>query len=163
MEFTIRHLGISKVRGRFNAFDASFEVGDTLEASRLQASVDLATVDTNNADRDAHLQSTDFFNTEANPQMTFESTSIIEIGDGAYALTGNLSLNGITEPTELAVEFNGAETYPMDQKVHAGFSAKGTLSRKRYGVDFDLPLGSERVALGDNVTVELEMQLIQPE
>lgn len=161
VEFTIRHLGLSKVRGRFNEFDAALTVGSSLATSSVEAEIQLASVDTNNADRDGHLRSTDFFGVEANPQMTFRSTSIVEGGDG-YLLVGELDLNGVTRPVELDVEFNGAEDWPFDQKQHAGFSATGTISRKEFGVDFEVPLGVDKVALGDKVKIELEMQFVEP-
>lgn len=161
VEFTVRHLGLSKVRGRFNKFDATLEVGERLDETSLVATVDLSSVDTNEADRDAHLRGTDFFDTDNNPEMRFESTGIE--GDGnEFELTGNLTINGVTAPLTLEVEFNGTEVYPMDQKVHAGFSAEGTLSRKAYGIDFDVPLGVDKVALGDKVQIELEVQFVDP-
>lgn len=161
VEFTVRHLGLSKVRGRFNRFDTRLEVGDTLGTSALTAEIDLSSVDTNNADRDAHLRSTDFFDTESHPTMTFASTSIEQHGDD-YTLVGDLTINGVTRPVELDVEFNGLELYPMDQRRHAGFSATGTISRSAYGIDFDVPVGLDKVALGDKVKVELEIQLVDP-
>ena len=161
VEFTVRHLGISKVRGRFNQFDASLTVGDGLEAVQLEATVDLASVDTNNADRDAHLRSTDFFDTETHPTMTFASTGVSG-SDGEYQLVGDLTINGVTAPITFDVEFNGAEVYPMDQALHAGFSARGTLSRKIFGIEFDVPLGADKMAIGDKVTIELEAQFVQP-
>lgn len=161
VEFTIRHLGISKVRGRFNRFDASLVVGATLPETQLDATIELASVDTNNADRDAHLQGTDFFGVEHNPQMTFRSGAVRQEGDD-YVVTGELTINAITQPIELAIEFNGIETYPMDQRRHAGFSASGQLSRGAFGIDFDMPLGVDKVALGDTVKVELEIQFVEP-
>ena len=161
VEFTIRHLGLTKVRGRFNRFDAELAVGDDLADCRLDATVELSSVDTNNADRDGHLQGTDFFGVEANPQMTFASTEIRRDGDD-FAVVGDLTINGITQTVELDVEFNGLETYPMDQKQHAGFSATGEISRGAFGIDFDMPLGVDKVALGDKVKIELEIQLVDP-
>jgi len=162
VEFTVRHLGLSKVRGRFNEFDASLTVGDSLDSVALRAAIDLASVDTSNADRDAHLRSTDFFDTETNPQMVFVSTAIADRGDGGYGLTGELTLNGVTRTVVLDVEFNGTEDYPMDSSVHAGFSATGVLSRKTFGVEFDVPLGADKVAIGDKVNLDLEIQFVQP-
>lgn len=161
VEFTIRHLGLSKVRGRFNEFTATLTVGTTPADTRLAAEIQLSSVDTNNADRDGHLRSTDFFGVEANPTMTFASTSIRADGDD-YVLTGDLSINGTTRSVDLDVEFNGVETYPMDQKRHAGFSATTTISRRSFGIDFDVPLGVDKVALGDKVGVELEIQFVEP-
>lgn len=89
--FTVRHLGMSKVRGRFNTFSGSVTIGDSLEASSVVAEIDLSSVDTNNADRDGHLRSADFFNAETNPKMSFESTAIRE-----NMLAGNLTINGVT-------------------------------------------------------------------
>ena len=161
VEFTVRHLGISKVRGRFNDFDASVELGRTPQDTKVSAVVDLSSVDTNNPDRDAHLRSTDFFDLETHPRMTFESSAVRPSGDG-WVLAGDLTINGTTEPIAFDVEFHGAETYPMDAKVHAGFSATGSLSRKAYGVDFEIPLGADKVAIGDKVSIELEIQLVEP-
>ncbi len=161
VEFTVRHLGLSKVRGRFNRFDASLAVGGSLADSALNATVELASVDTNNPDRDAHLQGTDFFGVEQNPTLRFDSTTIVGDGD-TYTVDGELTLNGVTKPVRLDVEFNGTEVYPMDAKTHAGFSATTTISRSDYGVEFDVPLGVDKVAIGDKVAVELEIQLVQP-
>ncbi len=161
IEFTIRHLGISKVRGRFNRFDASLTVGDSIETSSVEATVELSSVDTNNADRDAHLRSTDFFGTDDNPTMTFRSTGVAD-QDGDYQLLGDLTINGITRPIALDVEFNGVEHYPLDQSDHAGFSATGTIKRSEFEVDFDVPLGVDKVALGDKVKIELEVQFVEP-
>lgn len=162
VEFTIRHLGISKVRGRFNRFDATLTVGDSLANTRVNAEIDLSSVDTNNVDRDNHLRTTDFFDIEAHPKMTFASKEIRGDGDDDYVLVGDLIINGVTQPVELDVEFNGVETYPMDQKRHAGFSAAGTISRSAFGVDFDVPIGVDKVAIGDKVKIELELQFVDP-
>ncbi len=161
IEFTVRHLGLTKVRGRFNRFDAQLHVGSDLAATSLSADVDLSSVDTNNADRDGHLLSTDFFNAESHPSMTLTSSSIVGAGD-SYTVVGDLSINGVTRPIELDVEFFGTEVLPMDQSTRAGFSAMGSLSRKAFGVEFNVPLGADKVMISDSVKVELEVQLIAP-
>ncbi len=161
VEFVVRHLGLSKVRGRFNQFDANLDVGADLASSTLAATVDLASVDTNNPDRDAHLRSTDFFDVEQHPTLQFASERIVADGDD-YAVDGTMTLNGVARPVRLDVEFNGTEVYPMDSKTHAGFSASTTISRSDYGVEFDVPVGVDRMAIGDKVKVELEIQLVQP-
>ncbi len=160
VEFTVRHMGISKVRGRFNTFTAELVVGETIESTQVRAAIDLGSVDTNNADRDNHIRSTDFFNTDENPKMTFVSTGIVE-KDGEYELQGDLTLNGITHPIALEVELNGLETNPMSQALHAGFSATGSLSRKQYGVEFDVPLGGDKVLISDKVNLDLEIQFVR--
>ena len=162
VEFTVRHLGLSKVRGRFRDFTAELAPPCPLDTVGLRAEIALASVDTDNADRDAHLRSTDFFDTENNPQMVFVSRTIADRGDGSYGLAGELTLNGVTRPVELDVEFNGTEDYPLDGSVHAGFSATGVLSRKAFGIEFDVPLGADKVAIGDKVNLDLEIQFVRP-
>ena len=163
VSFAIRHLGLSKVRGRFERFDATLDVGDTIADTRIGATIDLASVNTGQADRDNHLRSTDFFSVEQHPEMRFVSTAISG-SDEAWQLTGDLTLNGRTQPITLAVEFNGAELFQGDGKQHAGFSATGRVRRSAHGIEFGLlPLGGDRLALGDEVQIELEIQFVAPE
>jgi polyisoprenoid-binding protein YceI len=159
--FSIRHLGLSKVRGRFDSFDATLDVGDTLDDVKVRATIDMASVDTNNADRDQHIRSTDFFDVDKNPTMVFESTRLT--GAGAdWVLEGNLTINGITKPAELEVEFHGTEMF-QDIALHAGFSAEGDLRRNDFGIDFGIiPLGGEKLALSDKVRWELDLQFVAP-
>lgn len=159
--FSIRHLGLSKVRGRFARFDATLEVGETLDDVRIDATIDMASVDTNNPDRDQHLRSTDFFGVENHPTMDFRSTGVS--GSGAdWILEGELTINGITKLVELEVEFNGTEVY-RDDEVHAGFTAEGELRRNDFGIDFGIiPLGGEKLALSDKVRWELDLQFVAP-
>lgn len=159
--FTVRHLGLAKVRGRFEHVDARVHVGDDLASTSVFADIDLSSVNTDNADRDAHLRSTDFFDTESNPKMSFSSTSITGEGD-EYRLVGDLTLNGVTRPVELDVEFFGTSVFPMDQSTRAGFSATGTLSRKDFGIEFNVPLGGDKVMISDKVSIELDVQLVAP-
>ncbi len=158
VEFTIRHLGLTKVRGRFNDFQASIDVGETIGASSIEASIAMSSVDTNNADRDAHLLSTDFFGVEANPTMAFQSTSMSGAGED-WTLAGDLTVNGITKPVELDVEFYGLATDPYGN-AKAGFAGQTTISRKDFGIEFNAPLETGGVLLGDKVAVELELQFV---
>jgi polyisoprenoid-binding protein YceI len=160
IEFSVRHLGISKVRGRFTGFDASINVADDATSATVRANVDLSTVDTNNADRDAHLRGSDFFSVDAHPAMVFESTSLTDLDDGTYRLDGTLTLNGHTHPQSFTVEFFGIETFPGDGSTHAGFAATGSLSRKVFGIDFNVPLTSGGFVIGDQVRIELDVQLL---
>ena len=159
--FVVRHLGLSKVRGRFESVPAQLGVGDDLSTSSVSAEIDMGSVETGNADRDAHLASSDFFNAATNPTMTFRSTDIA--GDGeAYRMTGDLTINGITKEIELDVEFFGTSVFPMDQSTRAGFSATGSLSRKDFGISFNAPVGADKVMISDKVTLELDIQLVAP-
>lgn len=160
--FTVRHLGLSKVRGRFNAFAGSVDVGNDLADSRIEATIDLASVDTNNGQRDEHLRSTDFFDIERHPQLRFVSSSISPsiTDDGrSGTIDGELTINGITRPVTLDAEFHGVgrDAYGT---TRAGFSATTTISRSEFGVDFDVPLDAGGVLIGDKVTIELEIQLV---
>jgi polyisoprenoid-binding protein YceI len=160
IEFGVRHLGISKVRGRFHRFDATVNIGETLETTQIGAQVDLSSVDTNNSDRDAHLRSSDFFDTATHPTMTFSSTSISDKGDGNYVLHGDLTLNGRTNLLDLDVEFHGTAIFPVDGSSHAGFTATGSISRREFGIEFNVPLAAGGFVIGDKVTVELDLQLL---
>ncbi len=163
VEFTARHMAISKVRGRFHSFDATVSVGDTLDTSDLTATVDMSSVDTNNADRDAHLRNSDFFDVERHPEMTFRSTDIRATGADTYDVVGELTINGVTRVETLAVQFHGTETFPGDGSVHAGFEATGTISRTAYGIDFNVPLGAGGFVISDSIGIELDVQLLAPE
>lgn len=157
VEFVVRHMGLSKVRGRFGTFSAQLVVGADLASSVLTAEVDMSSVSTNNDDRDAHLRSTDFFSADDHPTMAFRSTAIEGAGE-EWAVTGELTINGVTRPVTFDVEFHGTETFPFDQAVHAGFSGVTSISRKDFGVEFDVPLGGDKVMIGDKVAIELEAQ-----
>lgn len=159
--FVVRHLGLSNVRGRFDAFDATLEVGSDLDAVSVSAEVELSSVDTNNADRDAHLRGTDFFETDKHPLMTFRSTSITGRGEN-YELAGDLTIAGVTKPVTFGVEFNGSEIFPGDQSTHAGFSATGQIRRSDYGIDFGIIAGAEKLMLGDKIKIELDLQFVAP-
>jgi polyisoprenoid-binding protein YceI len=162
VSFSIRHLGLSRVRGRFERFAATLDVGGTLAETQIIATIDMASVNTGQPDRDVHLRSTDFFSVEQHPEMRFVSTALSGEGE-MWQLAGELTLNGRTHPVTLAVEFNGAETFPGDGKQHAGFSATGKIRRSLYGIELGLtPLGMGKLALGDEVQVELEIQFVAP-
>jgi polyisoprenoid-binding protein YceI len=166
VHFKVRHIGLSSVHGRFNRFDATLDVGETLDDTQVEATIEMSSVDTNQPDRDAHLLGTDFFSAEQHPLMTFRSTGIRAAGEGEaegeYALDGDLTINGVTRPVTLDVEFNGVQTHPADGSTHAGFSAITTVNRDDFGVDFNVPLGMDRFALGKRIAVELELQFVAP-
>jgi polyisoprenoid-binding protein YceI len=161
ISFAIRHLGLSNVRGRFDRFDATLDVGESLDDVKVTATVDLSSVNTNQPDRDAHLLGTDFFHAETHPTMTFVSTDIVGNGE-TYVMTGELVINGITRVVSFDVEFNGAEVFPGDQKLHSGFNATAEIRRGDFDVDFNMPLGMGKLALGEKVKVEIDAQFVAP-
>jgi polyisoprenoid-binding protein YceI len=159
--FTVRHLGLSKVRGRFDDVSGTVEISDDVRATKIDASIALASVSTGNADRDGHLRSSDFFDADTNPTMTFVSTAVTGQADD-YVLVGDLTINGVTRSVELDVEFFGTSEFPMDRSIRAGFSASTELSRKDFGIEFNVPLGGDKVMISDKVVIDLDVQLVAP-
>ncbi len=157
--FTIRHLGVSKVRGRFTRFDARVQVGETLASTMVEATVELDSIDTGNADRDAHVRSPELLDVARRPLMTFRSTAV-EGGGDSWVLLGELTIGDVTGPFTLDVDFGGVEAF-LDGHRHAGFEAHGQLRRRDFGLDFELPPGAS-VLLGDAVKVEIDVQLVEP-
>src|SRR6202011_4341370 len=158
--FSIRHLGVSKVRGRFTRFDADVVIGGTLDTTSVTATVDVASIDTANAARDAHVLSPDIIDVAKRPTMVFRSTRIAGAGS-EYQIDGDLTIGDITRPIVLAVELGGIETFPGGPR-HAGFEATTELRRKDFGIDVAMPPRVSAGALGDGVKVELDLQLLEP-
>jgi polyisoprenoid-binding protein YceI len=158
--FAIRHLGVSKVRGRFNRFDAEIVVGDTLDTTTLTATVDVASIDTANADRDKNALSPALLDVAKRPTMVFRSTRVTGAGS-EYRVDGELTIGEVTRPTVLAVEFGGIESFPGGPR-HAGFEATMEVRRKDFGIDVQLPPGVSAVMLGEVVKVELDLELLEP-
>jgi polyisoprenoid-binding protein YceI len=152
--FSVRHLGISKVRGRFGAFDVDFVVGETPDDSHVAATVEIASVDTGNADRDAHLQAEEFFHTAVWPTMSFRSTAISGDG-GEWTLTGELTIRDVTRPVTFDVELHGVADF-VDGTRHAGFTATTKVPRSEFGITTGGPM------LGEQVEVVLDLQFVEP-
>ena len=154
--FTIRHLGVAKVRGRFTEFDVDLAIGETADDSWVSARVDLASIDTGNRDRDAHVRSEEMVDVAARPAMAFRSLGVQ--GDGSdWTLDGELTIGDITGPFSLDVELGGVGDF-VDGTRHAGFEATGEIRRK----DFDLGFGPLGAFLGDVVKIELDLEFIEP-
>ncbi len=156
--FTVRHLMVAKVRGTFEKFSGSLTIGQDPLDSSAQVEVDLSSVNTRDEGRDGHLRSADFFDVEKNGAMTFKSTSVKSKGDD-YVVLGDLSINGVTRPVELDLEFNGVHPDPWGG-TRAGFSAETEISRKEFGVDFEVPMDGPGVVVGDKVKVHLEVEAV---
>jgi polyisoprenoid-binding protein YceI len=158
--FSIRHLGVSKVRGRFTRFDAEVVVGETLDTTTVSATVDVASIDTANADRDAHVLSPDLIDVAKRPTMVFRSTRVAGAGS-EYQVEGDLTIGDVTRPIVLAVELGGLESFPGGPR-HAGFEATTEIRRKDFGIDIAMPPGVSAVALGEVVKVVIDLQLLEP-
>lgn len=157
VSFSVRHLGVSKVRGTFRDFTADVLVGEDLASTSVTAVVQLASVDTGNADRDAHLQQEDLFDVARRPTLAFTSTGVVEDADG-WRLDGDLTVGDVTRPLSLAVELGGIELFAGDGRRHAGFEATGEVRRLELGIAPGIPA----VALGDVVKVQIDLQLVEP-
>ncbi|CAM5307823.1 MULTISPECIES: YceI family protein [Streptomyces] len=155
VNFTIRHLGIAKVRGRFAEVKAALHVGESLADVRVTAEIALASVDTGNPDRDAHVRASDLLDVEKRPTMTFRSTRVSGAGED-WTMDGELTIGDVTRPVTLAVEFGGVVDVPIDGSRHAGFEATGEIRRSDFGLDFAPGL------LGDTVKIQLDMQFVEP-
>jgi polyisoprenoid-binding protein YceI len=162
VSFSVRHLMVSKVRGQFDDFDAEIVTGADPLASSVSATVDLSSIDTGNADRDAHIRSADFFDVESHPTLSFRSTGIRADGDD-FLVDGELTLHGVTRPVTLGLEVNGFQHASPFGDVRAGFSATGEINRKDYGIDINMPLEGGGVVVGDKVQITLEIEAILQE
>jgi polyisoprenoid-binding protein YceI len=154
--FAIRHLGVAKVRGQFKDVDAELVVGQTVDDTAVTAVVQLASIDTGNADRDAHTRSADLLDVERRPTMTFRSTTLRPAGDD-WKLQGDLTIGDETHPITFDVEFGGVADF-VDGTRHAGFSAVGELRRHDFGLHF----GAIDPLIGQAVKIELEIEFLEP-
>jgi polyisoprenoid-binding protein YceI len=159
VSFAIRHLGISKVRGVFHDVDVDVTVGESLDTTSVSATIAVASIDTGNADRDAHVRSAELVDAERRPTMVFRSTKVAEAPDGTWSLVGDLTIGDRTQPVTLAAELGGVQTHPLDGHLHAGFEATGEIRRSDFGITF----GMLDAALGDVVKIAIDVQLIAPD
>jgi polyisoprenoid-binding protein YceI len=156
VSFTVRHMMVSKVRGRFDKFEGTIVTAPDPLQSSVTATIDLSSVNTGSEDRDNHIRSSDFFHVEQHPIMTFQSTGVRQDGDG-FLLDGDLSLRGVTRPVTLKLEVNGfgPDAYGG---TRAGFSATGEINRNDFGVSYNGPIPGGGVAVSEKVTINLEIE-----
>ena len=157
--FEARHAVVTKVRGHFGDFEGTIVVGDDLAGSSAKVSAKLDSIDTGSADRDGHLKSADFFDVENTNELKFESTGIKADGD-EFVVTGNLTIKGVTQPVELELEATGTATDPFGN-VRAGFEGKGELSRKDFGLTWNVALEAGGVLVSDKIKLQLDISAIK--
>jgi polyisoprenoid-binding protein YceI len=158
IEFSVRHLMVSKVRGRFDTFGGAIVVAEDGTPS-VTAEIAVGSIDSGNEQRDAHIKSADFFDAEKYPTATFTSTGMRANGD-SYLVDGDFTLKGVTKPITLELEFNG--TNPgMGHGEVAGFEASVVVNRKDFGIDIDLPLETGGTVVGDKVNISLEIEALK--
>ena len=158
VSFSVRHMMVSKVRGRFGEFSGQIVTGEDITGSSVQATIDATSIDTNNEQRDNHIRSADFFDVANHPTWTFTSTGV-RVDDGDLFLDGELTIKGVTRPVTLTLQ---AEGFGPDAfgGTRAGFSASTTINRSDFGVDIAMPLDGGGVVVGEKVTITLEIEAV---
>jgi polyisoprenoid-binding protein YceI len=156
--FSVRHMMVSKVRGKFTTFTGEIVTGESPLASAATAEIDLSSIDTGNQQRDDHLRSADFFNVADTPTMTYRSTRIRQDGDD-YVVDGELTLRGVTREVPLRLELNGfgPDAYGG---IRAGFTATGEINRRDFGVNWNGAIEAGGVVVADKVTLHLEVEAV---
>ena len=156
--FSVKHLAISKVRGIFERFTASIVTAEDPSASTVEASIEVASINTNQKDRDKHLRTNDFFKADEFPNITFTSTSVVLNGDD-ISVAGDLTLRGVTKSVTLTGEFGGTVTDGYGQ-TKAGFTASTKINRHDYGVSWNAALEAGGLTLGDEISINFELQFV---
>jgi polyisoprenoid-binding protein YceI len=165
INFSVRHMVVSKVRGRFAKFSGTIALDENdLARSVVEATIDASSIDTGTAQRDEHLRSADFFDVEHFPQIRFRSTGIEKVGTEReterYRLTGQLTIRDVSREIALDVEYGGRGKDPWGNE-RVGFSAKGAFDRKEFGLKWNQALETGGVLVSDRVELELELQAVR--
>lgn len=159
--FTVRHLVVSKVRGRFTRWTGTIRMDEKdLKRTQVDIAIEPASVDTGVEQRDNHLKSPDFFDVEKYPTMTFKGTRVEQAKDGSLKLVGDLTMHGVTRPVTLDVEYAGSQKDPWGG-IRTGFSARTTLNRKDFGLTWNQLLEAGGVAVGEKVEIDIEVEAVK--
>lgn len=159
--FKVKHLMIASVKGEFRTFDGSIEaVGDDFSKARITATIDAASIFTNNDDRDAHLRSADFFDADQHRELRFEGTSLTKLDEENFRLNGLLTMRGVTKELTLEGEFGGFMKDPYGNDK-AGFSLSGKLNRKDWGLNWNAALETGGVLVSEDVRISADMQFVK--
>lgn len=160
--FEIAHMMFAKVRGRFQEMEGTVRLGPdgAVEESSVEAVIQAASIHTGQAQRDEHLRSPDFFDAESYPTVTFLSTGVRDLGDGELAVTGELTMHGVTREVELAVTETGRGTDPWGNE-RIGFSASTVVDRRDYGLTWNQALETGGILVGTEVRIRLEIQAVR--
>lgn len=158
VEFVAKHLVVSKVRGRFTSFSGTVEVADPVESSSVDVTIEAGSISTNDEQRDAHLVSADFLDTETFPALTFRSRGGARRDGSRWTVPGELTIRDVTRPVDLEVEVLGSVTDPWGN-TKAGFSATTEIDREEFGITWNQALEAGGVLVGKTVRIELDVQL----
>ncbi len=158
--FVARHLMVTKVRGSFRSFGGTITVGGDPLQSAVVATVDAASIDTSDEGRDGHLKSPDFFDVEQHPAWTLASIGLVAQGGSAYTMAADLTIKGVTRSVSFDLEFDGVATDPWGN-TKAGFTAETEISRKDFGLEWNVALETGGVLVGDKVKIQLDIQAVK--
>ena len=160
INFQVKHMMVSKVKGVFESYTADIEAADLadLSTANINFNIDTASIDTRSEDRDNHLKSGDFFNADAYPTITFKSTSITKKSDDEYAVTGDLTIKDVTKSVTFDTEFNGKGTNPWGQEVY-GFEAETKIDREEFGLTWNAALETGGVLVGKDIKITVELEV----
>jgi polyisoprenoid-binding protein YceI len=158
--FAVKHMGIANVRGKFTDFEGTLQVGEDLTDSSARGTVRVASISTDEEQRDAHLRSPDFFNVDEFPEITFASTRIEPIDDESSHVVGNLTMHGITREVRLKTVIQGVDTDPWGNE-RVGLEVIGVLLRSDFDMKFNQALGSGNVLVGDKVNISLDISAVK--
>ena len=160
MQFKVKHLVITTVTGNFKEFSGTVVAGDTFENAKINFEANVDSINTNSEQRDGHLKSGDFFETEKYPKLTFSSTGFTKKSDEAYELHGDLTIKDETRPVTLAVEYNGIAKDPWGN-VKAGFEVNGKINRKDFGLNWNALTEAGGALVSEEVKLHANIQLVQ--
>jgi len=158
VDFIARHLVASKVRGSFSEFSGVLTVGDSIETSSVEATVQANSVTTGNEMRDNHLRSADFLEQEKFPTLTLKSTSITSKGGDDYRMDADLTIHGVTKPVKFDLEYLGTGPSTQPGVSVAGFEARGEFDRRDYGVNFEGALENGSLVVGNKIVIQLAVE-----
>ncbi|MBC1232641.1 YceI family protein [Listeria booriae] len=160
IEFQVKHMMVSKVKGAFKSFSADLTLDpEDLTTANLSFTVDAASIDTRQEQRDGHLKSPDFFDVENHPSITFQSTNIVADGSNEYKVTGDLTIRTITKPITFNVEYEGTSKDPMSGNMVAGFEGTGKFNRKDFELNYNAVLETGGVLIGDEVKLNIQIEV----
>lgn len=161
INFSIRHMVVSKVRGRFAKYTGSVDIDEAdLTRSIVEVNIDASSIDTGVADRDAHLRSADFFDVEKFPLLTFRSKRIEKLSESRYRVIGDLTIRDVTREVPLEVEYGGRAKDPWGNE-RAGFEARASIDRKDFGLQWNQLLEAGGVLVGERVDIDIELELVK--
>jgi polyisoprenoid-binding protein YceI len=160
--FKVRHMMVSNVSGKFKQFNATVQTeGDDMSTAKVNFTADLSSIDTNNEQRDGHLKSTDFFDAENHPQLSFESSKLEKVDADNYKMHGTLTMRGKSNPVTLNVVFGGIVEKDPWGLTRAGFEVSGKINRKDYGINFGMVSETGGVMLGEDVNIHANAEFVK--